>query len=126
PGACAGGGDHRHGARRRHAHAQAGRHRKGAARHHGHQAGAGGMHQVAKAAAMQPADADLFARLEELNSIGVSLSKEKDITRLLEKILIAAKTITNADGGTLYRINDEGDCQFEIMRTDSLAIAMGG
>jgi len=84
------------------------------------------MHQVAKAAAMQPADADLFARLEELNSIGVSLSKEKDITRLLEKILIAAKTITNADGGTLYRINDEGDCQFEIMRTDSLAIAMGG
>jgi HD-GYP domain-containing protein (c-di-GMP phosphodiesterase class II) len=85
------------------------------------------MHQVADAAAMQPADADsLFARLEELNSIGVSLSKEKDITRLLEKILLAAKSITNADGGTLYRINDEGNCQFEIMRTDSLNIAMGG
>ncbi|MCC6532794.1 MAG: GAF domain-containing protein [Burkholderiales bacterium] len=76
---------------------------------------------------MQAADHDdLFARLEELNSIGVSLSKEKDITRLLEKILVAAKTITNADGGTLYRINDEGNCQFEIMRTDSLNIAMGG
>ncbi len=74
---------------------------------------------------MSAAD-DPFKRLEELNSIGVSLSKEKDITRLLEKILIAAKSITNADGGTLYRINDEGDCQFEIMRTDSLNIAMGG
>jgi HD-GYP domain-containing protein (c-di-GMP phosphodiesterase class II) len=69
---------------------------------------------------------DLFKRLEELNSIGVSLSKEKDISRLLEEILIAAKTITNADGGTLYRINEEGNCQFEIMRTDSLNIAMGG
>src|SRR5512139_2847543 len=69
---------------------------------------------------------DPFKRLEELNSIGVSLSKEKDITQLLEKILVAAKSITHADGGTLYRINDEGDCQFEIMRTDSLNIAMGG
>ena len=74
----------------------------------------------------QPVSDDLFQRLEELNSIGVSLSKEKDITRLLEKILIAAKSITNADGGTLYRINEEGNCQFEIMRTDSLNIAMGG
>ena len=74
----------------------------------------------------QPVSDDLFGRLEELNSIGVSLSKEKDITRLLEKILIAAKSITNADGGTLYRINEEGNCQFEIMRTDSLNIAMGG
>jgi len=73
-----------------------------------------------------PAGDDPLKRLEELNSIGVSLSKEKDITRLLEKILIAAKSITNADGGTLYRINDEGNCQFEIMRTDSLNIAMGG
>ncbi len=74
----------------------------------------------------QPVSDDLFRRLEDLNSIGVSLSKEKDITRLLEKILIAAKSITNADGGTLYRINEEGNCQFEIMRTDSLNIAMGG
>jgi len=73
-----------------------------------------------------PAADDLFRRLEELNSIGVSLSKEKDITRLLEKILVAAKTITNSDGGTLYRINEEGNCKFEIMRTDSLNIAMGG
>ncbi len=85
------------------------------------------MHQVAAAPATAATDAEgLFKRLEELNSIGVSLSKEKDIDRLLEKILIAAKTITNADGGTLYRINDEGNCQFEIMRTDSLNIAMGG
>jgi HD-GYP domain-containing protein (c-di-GMP phosphodiesterase class II) len=70
---------------------------------------------------------DLFARLEQLNQIGASLSKERDINRLLESILIAAKKITNADGGTLYRVTEDGKAlQFEILRTDSLNIAMGG
>ena len=73
-----------------------------------------------------PAPADLFLRLEELNRIGAALSKETDINRLLETILIAAKTITNADGGTLYRVTDERKLKFEIMRNDTLAIAMGG
>ena len=69
----------------------------------------------------------LLKRLEQLNEIGVSLSKERDITRLLESILLAAKTITNADGGTLYRVTDDGRAlRFEILRTDSLNIAMGG
>ncbi len=70
---------------------------------------------------------DLLKRLERLNGIGVSLSKERDITRLLETILLAAKTITNADGGTLYRTTEDGAAlRFEILRTDSLNIAMGG
>ncbi len=70
---------------------------------------------------------DLLTRLEQINTIGVALSKERDITRLLETILLAAKTITNADGGTLYRMMDDGKAlRFEIMRTDSLNIAMGG
>ena len=71
--------------------------------------------------------ADLFRRLEQLNAIGAALSKERDINRLLESILIAAKTITHADGGTLYRMTDDGRAlRFEILRTDSLQIAMGG
>ena len=37
----------------------------------------------------------------QLNDIGVALSRETDISRLLETILVAAKNITNADGGTL-------------------------
>ena len=41
---------------------------------------------------------DLFHRLEQLNDIGVSLSAERDIQTLLEKILLAAKEITRADG----------------------------
>lgn len=70
---------------------------------------------------------DLLRRLEQLNSIGVALSKERDINRLLEAILIAAKTITGADGGTLYRMTeDAAQLRFEIIRTDSLGIAMGG
>jgi GAF domain-containing protein len=70
---------------------------------------------------------DLLKRLEQLNQVGVSLSKERDITRLLETILLAAKSITHADGGTLYRTMDDGrSLRFEILRTDSLSIAMGG
>src|SRR5712664_517528 len=72
---------------------------------------------------------DLFRRLEQLNEIGAALSQEKDTGHLLEKILIAAKAITRADGGTLYVLesSDEGPrLRFAIMRTDSLGIAMGG
>ncbi len=75
----------------------------------------------------EPSD-DLNRRLAELNQIGVALSQEKDLNRLLELILIAAKKITNADGGTLYRRHADkpGELAFEIIRTDSLGIAMGG
>ena len=70
---------------------------------------------------------DLLRRLEQLNAIGAALSKERDITRLLESILVAAKTITHADGGTLYRVTeDRQSLRFEILKTDSLHIAMGG
>ena len=67
-----------------------------------------------------------FERLEQLHEIGVALSKETDINRLLEAILIAAKNITRADGGTLYRVTDGRALKFEIMRNDTLKIAMGG
>ena len=67
----------------------------------------------------------LLTSLEYLNGIGIALSQEKDINRLLETILTAAKTITNADGGTLYRLIDD-KLKFEIVLNDSLEIAMGG
>jgi HD-GYP domain-containing protein (c-di-GMP phosphodiesterase class II) len=69
----------------------------------------------------------LFHWLEQLNEIGAALSSERDIQRLLEKILIAAKTITHADGGTLYRITEDGQAlRFEIVRNDTLGVALGG
>jgi len=66
-----------------------------------------------------------LSKLEYLNAIGIALSQERDINKLLETILIAAKNLTHADGGTLYRLVED-KLQFEIVRTDSLAIAMGG
>ncbi|OGA08540.1 MAG: phosphohydrolase [Betaproteobacteria bacterium RIFCSPHIGHO2_12_FULL_69_13] len=69
---------------------------------------------------------DLVQRLEQLNAIGTSLSAERDIDRLLEQILAAAKSITRADGGTLYRVTEEKTLRFEIMRTSSLKYYLGG
>jgi len=70
---------------------------------------------------------DLFRRLEQLNDIGASLSVERNIDLLLEKILLAAKDITQADGGTLYQLaEDARRLHFKIVRTDSLGIAFGG
>src|ERR1700741_3165047 len=69
---------------------------------------------------------DLGQRLEQLNEIGASLSAERDINRLLERILVAAKTITRADGGTLYRVADDRTLRFEIVRTTSLQYYLGG
>ena len=70
---------------------------------------------------------DLFPRLAELNDVGIKLSREKNIDHLLEAILLAAKKITNADGGTLYLMHEnEKELRFAIMRTDSLNIEMGG
>jgi HD-GYP domain-containing protein (c-di-GMP phosphodiesterase class II) len=69
---------------------------------------------------------DLMHRLEQLNAVGASLSAERDINRLLESILVAAKTITRADGGTLYRVTEERTLRFEIVRTSSLKYYLGG
>lgn len=67
----------------------------------------------------------LADQIEKLISIGISLSSERNLPLLMEKILIGAKEITGADGGTLYRIKDQ-HLHFEILRTDSLGLAMGG
>jgi HD-GYP domain-containing protein (c-di-GMP phosphodiesterase class II) len=70
---------------------------------------------------------DLLQRLDELNAIGIALSSERDINRLLEIILEAAKRIAHADAGTLYLLDAERQVlRFAIIRTDSLGIVMGG
>jgi HD-GYP domain-containing protein (c-di-GMP phosphodiesterase class II) len=73
-----------------------------------------------------PNHADPVDRFEQLLGIGVALSRERDINKLLEAILLAAKDVTNADGGTLYRMTDDNMLKFAIVRNDSLGIAMGG
>ena len=68
---------------------------------------------------------DFFRRIEELNSIGIALSVEKDHNRLLEKILEGAQSLTNADGGTLYLATDT-HLHFEIVKTNSKNVDYGG
>ena len=69
----------------------------------------------------------LLERLHDLNVIGAALSSETNREKLLENILLAAKSITHADAGTLYLVDaDKQVLTFEIMRTDSLNIQMGG
>ena len=68
-------------------------------------------------------DDDTFKRLIDL---GIALSAERNHNRLMERILLEAKAIYNADGGTLYLRTDDNKLSFEIMRNDTMDIAMGG
>jgi len=66
------------------------------------------------------------ASFKRLIEIGISLSAEKDPDRLMEHILLEAKDLSNADGGTLYIRTKEDSLEFKILRTDSLGFAQGG
>ena len=89
------------------------------------------MIQVAKYLAKAPATVnayitDLEKQISNLAKIGLALSKEKDMNKLLEMILLEAKRIANSDGGTLYMMTDDKRLRFEILMTDSLDFHMGG
>ncbi len=64
--------------------------------------------------------------LAKLIEVGISLSAEKDTGLLLEKILLSAKEIANADGGTIYTLHADEFLQMEIVCNSSLDIAVGG
>jgi HD-GYP domain-containing protein (c-di-GMP phosphodiesterase class II) len=67
------------------------------------------------------------SHIYELVKIGLGLSSEKRIDRLLEMIVSEARRFTYADGGTLYITSDEGDkLDFAIVQNDSLGVFMGG
>ena len=69
---------------------------------------------------------DPYELIKRLAAIGVSLSAEHDLSGLLEKILLEAKDIANADGGTLYYRTEQDTLEFAIVCNDSLNIYMGG
>ncbi len=69
--------------------------------------------------------------LERLYRVGVALSSEQNKDRLVELILLEAKALTKADGGTLYLAADDARgepslLRFAIMRNDTLKTARGG
>jgi len=82
---------------------------------------------VATPPAVQHFIADLCDKVQKLSKIGAALSAEHNLPKLLQMILEEARLFTNADGGTLYMMNDDGKLlNFEIVQTDSLNIRMGG
>lgn len=58
--------------------------------------------------------------------IGIAFTREKDYHRLVEKVLVEAKKLCNADGGTLYLRTHDEKLEFAMLRNTSLNIAMGG
>lgn len=66
------------------------------------------------------------ATFRRLIDLGIALSSERNHNRLMERILLEAKAIYNADGGTLYLRTDDNKLSFEIMRNDTMDIALGG
>ena len=65
-------------------------------------------------------------RFELLYRVGIALSAEHNTERLIEMILVEAQKLCNADGGTLYLVNESKALSFAILRTDSLDVALGG
>jgi HD-GYP domain-containing protein (c-di-GMP phosphodiesterase class II) len=61
--------------------------------------------------------------MDELNQIGVALSAERDITRLLDLILRKAREVTKADAGSLYLVEQAGEneqrLRFKLTQYDS-------
>ena len=65
--------------------------------------------------------------MRRLINLGIALSSERNHDKLLEMILLEAKDICHADGGTLYLMtDDERGLSFQIMRNDTLNVALGG
>ena len=62
---------------------------------------------------------DLLNQIDQLNEIGIALSAESNTQKLLEIIMMGAKQLTHADGGSLYLLKD-GMLTFEIISNDSL------
>lgn len=59
--------------------------------------------------------------LAKLVDLGIALSAEQDANALNQRILQAARDLTNADGGTLYLLDEEErELQFRILANDTL------
>lgn len=64
--------------------------------------------------------------LNEMLNVSIALSSEKNTAKLLESILLAAKKLSNADGGTIYSVNDDNELVFDTLFNDTLGLHWGG
>lgn len=64
--------------------------------------------------------------LQQLNEIGIALSKEPSLPKLHEMILKYAMDLTHADGGTIYSVIEKKSARFEIFFSRSRNLHLGG
>ncbi|TVR42650.1 MAG: HD domain-containing protein [Planctomycetota bacterium] len=74
---------------------------------------------------LEPRDLTLRV-IERLSDIGIALTGDHDEESLLERILVCAKDLSRADGGTIYSLGEDNRLRFRILHTDSLGLARGG
>ena len=74
----------------------------------------------------QASEKSLIDKISNLNRVGIALSVETNYERLMELILRGAMELTNADGGTIYRVTPQSALRFEVIINHSLKIASGG
>ncbi|MBN1106944.1 MAG: GAF domain-containing protein [Deltaproteobacteria bacterium] len=68
-----------------------------------------------------------ISKIRRLTQIGLALTAEKNIDKLLEMIVDEARSLCRADAGTLYLLDREEQLlQFRIFQNDSLGIRIGG
>lgn len=68
-----------------------------------------------------------IGRIKLQGRIGLALTAEHDIDKLLEMIVSEARGLTHADAGTLYTLSEDGArLDFKIVQNDSLGIFQGG
>jgi len=65
-------------------------------------------------------------KLARIIDLGIAMSAERDSAKLMDMILLGAKDLTNADGGTLYLRGDDETLRFQILHNDTLGVALGG
>ncbi len=69
----------------------------------------------------------MTASVKDLAQIGIALSAEQNLSKLLEMIVDEARDFTDADGGTLYILDKEQQhLQFKILPNQSMKLRKGG
>lgn len=65
-------------------------------------------------------------KLNRLVSLGIAMAAEHNGEKLMEMLLLGAKELANADGGSLYILGEDKQLHFQLVRNDSLGVAYGG
>ncbi|XPF95515.1 HD-GYP domain-containing protein [Colwellia sp. RE-S-Sl-9] len=63
---------------------------------------------------------------QHLLKISIELSSEENTEILMEKVLIAAMTISNADAGSIYMVDQAKNAEFRTVLNNSLNLHLGG